>query len=221
VLYFENEKQQVFRILRAHKNRFGPTSEIGVFEMNSCGLTEVANPSLIFLGERAASATGSVITVSMEGLRPILLEVQSLAARTNFGLPRRMVSGYDANRITILIAVLEKKLNLPLEMQDIFVNIAGGVNIKETSADLAAACAIVSANGEFVVSKDLIIFGELGLSGEVRSVVFPSERISEAEKLGFKKAIIPKGNMRNLSYKGKIEIFAVQDIEEAVKAMRV
>jgi len=220
VLYFENEKQQVFRILRAHKNRFGPTSEIGVFEMNSCGLTEVANPSLIFLGERAASATGSVITVSMEGLRPILLEVQSLAARTNFGLPRRMVSGYDANRITILIAVLEKKLNLPLEMQDIFVNIAGGVKIKETSADLAAACAIVSANGEFIVSKDLIIFGELGLSGEVRSVVFPSERISEAEKLGFKKAIIPKGNMRNLSYKGKIEIFAVQDIEEAVKAMR-
>ncbi|MDR3048746.1 MAG: DNA repair protein RadA [Elusimicrobiota bacterium] len=220
VLYFENEKQQMYRILRVHKNRFGPTNEIGIFEMSASGLNEVSNPSLIFLGERAIASAGNTVTVSMEGTRPILLEVQSLATRTNFGFPRRSSSGYDINRINILIAVLEKRLNLPLEMQDIFINIAGGVKIKETAADLSIACAIVSANSEFIVSKDMIVFGELGLSGEVRSVIFPSERLTEAEKLGFKKALIPKGNTRNLSYKGKIEIIPVQTIDEAVTKMR-
>jgi DNA repair protein RadA/Sms len=150
----------------------------------------------------------------------LLLEVQALAARTNFAIPRRMVSGYDSNRVTILIAVLEKRLNIPLEMQDVFVNIAGGVRIKETSADLAAACAIVSANGEFICPKDLVVFGEMGLSGEIRSVTFPAERLMEAQKLGFKKAIIPKGNLRNLSYKGNIEICGAQTIDEAVKFLR-
>jgi DNA repair protein RadA/Sms len=220
VLYFENEKQQVYRILRVYKNRFGPTSEIGIFEMNAKGLEEVANPSLIFLGERAISAPGNTVTVSMEGTRPLLLEVQALSARTSFGNPRRMVSGYDANRVTILIAVLEKRLNLPLEMQDVFVNIAGGVKVKETAVDLAAACAIVSANAEFICPKDLCVFGEIGLSGEIRSVVFPTERLNEAQKLGFKKAIIPKGNMSKLSYKGKMEIFGAADIDEAVKFLR-
>ena len=220
VLYFENEKQHIYRILRAHKNRFGPTSEIGIFEMNAAGLAEVANPSLIFLGERAISAPGNVVTVSMEGTRPLLLEVQALAARTNFQIPRRMVSGYDSNRITILIAVLEKRLDLPLEMQDVFVNIAGGVKIKETSADLAAACAIVSANSGFVAPKDIVVFGEVGLSGEIRSVVFPAERLAEAEKLGFKKAIIPKGNLNKLSYKGKMEVFGADTLESAIKFLR-
>lgn len=220
VLYFENERQHIYRILRAYKNRFGPTSEIGIFEMNASGLAEVSNPSMIFLGERSLNAPGNVVTVSMEGSRPILLEVQALAARTNFGIPRRMVSGYDANRITILIAVLENRLGLPLEMQDIFVNIAGGVKIKETSADLAAACAIVSANSGFICPKDMTVFGEVGLSGEIRSVAFASERLSEAEKLGFKKAVIPKGNMKNLSYKGKIEVSCAETMDDAVKALR-
>ncbi|MDR1942095.1 MAG: DNA repair protein RadA [Endomicrobium sp.] len=220
VLYFENERQHVYRILRAYKNRFGPTSEIGIFEMNSSGLSEVSNPSLIFLGERAVNAPGNIVTVSMEGTRPLLLEVQALAARTNFPVPRRMVSGYDANRVTILIAVLEKRLDLPLEMQDIFVNVAGGVKIKETSADLAAACAIVSANSGFICPKDLAVFGEVGLSGEARGVSFAAERLNEAEKLGFKKAVIPKGNFKNLSYKGKIEVVGAQTVDDAVKAIR-
>jgi DNA repair protein RadA/Sms len=220
VLYFENERQHTYRILRAYKNRFGPTSEIGIFEMSSSGLSEVSNPSLIFLGERTVNAAGNTVTVSMEGTRPILLEVQALATRTAFGIPRRMVSGSDANRITILIAVLEKRLDLALEMQDIFVNIAGGVKIKETSADLAAACAIVSANSGFICPKDIIVFGEVGLAGEVRSVSFAAERLSEAEKLGFKKAIIPKGNFKNLSYKGKIDVFGSEILETAIKFLR-
>jgi DNA repair protein RadA/Sms len=220
VLYFENEKQHIYRILRVYKNRFGPTSEIGIFEMNAEGLKEVPNPSSVFLGERTHREPGNIITVSMEGIRPILLEVQALATKTNFGLPRRMASGYDLNRIIILIAVLEKKLSMPLEMQDIFINIAGGTKIKETAADLAAACAIASANNEIICPKDLIVFGEVGLSGEVRSVIFATERLIEAQKLGFKKAIIPKGSMKNLSYKGDIEIFPVQTISEASHYLR-
>jgi DNA repair protein RadA/Sms len=220
VLYFENERQHTYRILRAYKNRFGPTSEIGIFEMNASGLREVSNPSLIFLGERAVNTAGNIVTVVMEGTRPILLEVQALAARTAFGMPRRMVSGYDANRIIILVAVLEKRLDMPLEMQDIFVNIAGGVKVKETSIDLAAACAIVSANSGFICPKDIVAFGEVGLAGEVRSVALSAERLSEAEKLGFKKAIIPKGNLKNLSYKGKIEVFVADALETAIKILR-
>jgi DNA repair protein RadA/Sms len=220
VLYFESDRRQTYRILRAYKNRFGPTSEIGIFEMNPSGLSEVLNPSLIFLGERAAETAGNTVTVAIEGTRPILLEVQALTAKTAFGIPRRMVSGYDANRITILIAVLEKRLNLPLEMQDVFVNIAGGVKIKETSADLAAAFAIVSANSGFVCSKDMIVFGEVGLAGEVRSVTFAAERLSEAEKLGFKKAIIPQSNLKNLSYKGKIDVLGIETLRTAVKFLR-
>ena len=135
-------------------------------------------------------------------------------------MPRRMVSGYDANRIIILIAVLEKKLALSLEMQDVFVNIVGGVKIKETSVDLAAACAIASANSNFICPKDIVVFGEVGLSGEVRSVALAAERIFEAEKLGFKKTIIPKGNLKNLSYKGKIEIFGAETLEQAIKMVR-
>ncbi|MDR3256773.1 MAG: DNA repair protein RadA [Endomicrobium sp.] len=220
VLYFENERQHTYRILRAYKNRFGPTSEIGIFEMKSCGLSEVSNPSLIFLGERTINAAGNIVTVAMEGTRPLLLEVQALTARTAFGIPRRMVSGYDANRITIIIAVLEKRLDLPLEMQDVFVNIAGGVKIKETSADLAVACAIVSANSGFICPKDVIVFGEVGLAGEIRSIALVAERLFEAEKLGFKKAIIPNGNLKNLSYKGKINVIGAGTLEAAIKFLR-
>ncbi|MDR0977456.1 MAG: DNA repair protein RadA [Endomicrobium sp.] len=220
VLYFENERQHTYRILRAYKNRFGPTSEIGIFEMGSSGLREVSNPSLIFLGERAANTAGSVVSVAMEGTRPILLEVQALASRTAFGMPRRMVSGYDINRIIILIAVLEKRLGLSLEMQDIFVNVAGGLKIKETSLDLAAVCAIASANSNFICPKDIVVFGEVGLAGEIRSVSLPDGRLYEAGKLGFKKALMPKGNLKNLSYKGKIEVHGIDALEEAIKIIR-
>jgi DNA repair protein RadA/Sms len=183
-------------------------------------LKEVSNPSLVFLGERVVDTAGNVVTVAMEGTRPILLEVQSLTSRTPFGMPRRMVSGYDLNRIIILIAVLEKRLDLPLEMQDIFVNIVGGMKVKETSLDLACACAIASANSNFICSKDVVVFGEVGLAGELRSVALASERISEAEKLGFIKAVIPKGNLKNLSYKGKIKVFGAQTLGQAIKILR-
>jgi len=220
VLYFENERHYAYRILRAYKNRFGPTSEIGIFEMGCSGLSEVSNPSLVFLEERTVNAAGNIVTVSVEGTRSLLLEVQALTSRTAFGIPRRMVSGYDANRITILIAVLEKRLSLHLGMQDIFVNVAGGVKIKETSADLAAACAIVSANSGFICPKDMIVFGEIGLSGEVRSVALAAERLLEAEKLGFRKAIIPKGSLKKSLYKGDLDIFGAETLEAAVKFLK-
>ncbi|MDR2395998.1 MAG: DNA repair protein RadA [Endomicrobium sp.] len=220
VLYFENERQHIYRILRAYKNRFGPTSEIGIFEMTSSGLREVETPSLIFLSERALNSAGNIVTVAMEGTRPILLEVQALTSRTVFGMPRRMVSGYDSNRIIILIAVLEKRLGIPLGNQDIFVNIVGGVKVKETFIDLAAACAIMSANYGFVCPKDLIAFGEVGLSGEIRAVSLIGERIAEAEKLGFKKAIVPSGSLKSLSYKGNVKIYGADTLSKAIKILR-
>ncbi|MDR2709606.1 MAG: DNA repair protein RadA [Elusimicrobiota bacterium] len=220
VLYFENEKQHIFRILRSHKNRFGPTNEIGIFEMTQKGLMEVLNPSEIFLSSRQLNAPGNIITASIEGTRPLLLEVQALCVHTSYAIARRTVSGYDANRVAILIAVLEKLLNLPLEMQDIFANIAGGVRVRETAADLAFACALVSANAGFICPKDLVVFGEVGLLGEIRSVSFAKERLLEAQKLGFKKAIIPAANMKNLHGKMNIEICPVQTIDEAIKFLK-
>lgn len=216
VLYFENEKQQIYRILRAYKNRFGATSEIGIFEMKGDGLAEVLNPSLIFIGERSNNVAGNIITACVEGTRPLLLEIQSLVSRTNFGLPRRMVSGYDLNRVIIIIAVLEKRIGIPLENQDVFINIAGGIKVKETASDLAIACAIASANANFICPPKTIIFGEVGLAGEVRAVSQIRERLQEAEKLGFQKAIIPKSNLKSLEYKGKIEIIGVDSVQTAI-----
>lgn len=220
VLYFENEKQQIYRILRAYKNRFGPTSEIGIFEMKGDGLSEVENPSLIFIGERSSNVAGNIITASIEGTRPILLEIQSLVSRTNFGFPRRMVSGYDLNRIIIIIAVLEKRIGIPLENQDVFVNIAGGIKIKETATDLAIACAIASANSNFICPAKTIVFGEVGLAGEVRAVGQIRERLIESEKLGFQKAIIPKANLRALDYKGKLNIVGVDNVSSAIGSIK-
>lgn len=216
VLYFENEKQQIYRILRAYKNRFGTTSEIGIFEMKGDGLAEVLNPSLIFIGERSNNVAGNIITACVEGTRPLLLEIQSLVSRTNFGFPRRMVSGYDLNRVIIIIAVLEKRIGIPLENQDVFINIAGGIKVKETASDLAIACAIASANANFICPPKTIVFGEVGLAGEVRAVSQIRERLQEAEKLGFQKAIIPKSNLKSLEYKGKIEIVGVDTVQAAI-----
>ena len=206
--------------MRAYKNRFGPTSEIGVFEMKSDGLAEVTNPSLMFLNERSTDAPGNVVVSTIEGTRPILLEVQSLVTRTSFGLPRRMVTGYDLNRVILLIAVLEKRVGLNLESQDVFVNVVGGVKIKETGVDLGILCSIASAHLNFVCSKDTIILGEVGLSGEVRSIYNLSERLLEAEKLGLSKAIIPTNNMKGLKHKGKIKIIGVENVKEAIEQIK-
>ena len=220
VLYFENEKQQIYRILRAYKNRFGPTNEVGIFEMKGNGLAEIKNPSQLFISENSSNIAGNIITTSVEGTRPLLIEIQSLVSRTNFGLPRRMVTGYDLNRVIIIIAVLEKRIGLALENQDIFINVVGGIKIKETASDLAIACAIASANYGSVCPTKTVVFGEVGLAGEVRAVSQIRERLQEAEKLGFEKAIVPKSNLRNLDYKGNIKIIGVTNVGSAIREIR-
>jgi DNA repair protein RadA/Sms len=188
--------------------------------MKGNGLAEVANPSLIFLGERSINTPGNVIVATIEGTRPILLEVQALVTRTNFGFPKRMVTGYDVNKVTLLIAVLEKRLGMHLESEDVFVNVVGGVKIKETGVDLGIACAIASGNGNYVCPPKLLILGEVGLAGEVRSIAQVAERLQEAEKIGFEKAIIPKTNLRSLSYKGKLEIVGVDTLQAAIETIK-
>jgi DNA repair protein RadA/Sms len=220
VLYFETERQQIYRVLRVYKNRFGATNEIGVFEMRERGLIEVPNPSLIFLGERSMNAPGSVVVPTVEGTRPLLLEIQSLVSRTSFGLPRRMVTGYDANRVMLLIAVLEKRVGLHLETQDIFVNVVSGIKIKETAVDLGIACAIASANGNYVCPPKTLIVGEVGLAGEVRSVSRLEERIAEGEKLGFEKAIVPNSNLKSFNYKGSMQVAGVDTVSAAIEHLR-
>ncbi len=220
VLYFETERQQVFRVLRSYKNRFGPTSEIGIFEMRGTGLAEVTNPSELFLGERSIQVPGNVVVSTIEGTRPLLLEVQALVSRTNFGFPKRMVTGYDANKVTLLIAVLEKRVGMNLETQDVFVNVVGGIKIKEPGVDLGIACAIASGNSNFVCPPKTIILGEVGLAGEVRSIGQLAERLAEAEKLGFEKAIVPKGNTRALRYKGTMKILGAESLQQAIDYLR-
>ncbi len=220
VLYFEAERQQIYRVLRVYKNRFGATNEIGVFEMREQGLIEVPNPSLIFLGERSMNAPGSVVVPTVEGTRPLLLEIQSLVSRTSFGLPRRMVTGYDANRVMLLIAVLEKRVGLHLETQDVFVNVVSGIKIKETAVDLGIACAIASANGNYVCPPKTLIIGEVGLAGEVRSVSRIEERLTEGEKLGFEKAIVPNSNVKSYNYKGSMQVAGVDTVSAAIEHLR-
>ena len=220
VLYFETERQQIYRILRSYKNRFGPTSEIGIFEMKGDGLWEVSNPSKIFLGELSVDVPGNVIVSTIEGTRPLLLEVQALVAKTNFGFPKRMVTGYDSSKVTLLIAVLEKRVGLHLETQDVFVNVVGGVRIKETGVDLGIACAIASGNGGYICPPKNIILGEVGLAGEVRSISQLDERLQEAEKLGFEKAIVPKSNLKGLAYKGKLAVTGVESVQQAIEIIK-
>ncbi len=220
VLYFESEKQQVYRILRVNKNRFGPTSEIGVFEMKSDGLKEVKNPSSLFLSEQMSGIAGSAISPTIEGTRPILVEIQSLVTKANFGVPRRQANGIDYNRMVLLIAVLERRLGFHLEFQDVYVNVVGGIKIKETAVDLATAAAVAGAYSNFVIPEKLIIIGEVGLSGEIRAVGQIDERLKESENLGFKKAVIPKNNTKALNYKGKMEILPVISLQEAVGILK-
>ncbi len=195
VLYFESEREQIFRLLRSYKNRFGPTHEVGVFRMTGQGLMGIQSPSELFLSERS-SAPGSVVVASLEGTRPLMLEVQALVARTHFGFPKRMVTGLDANRALLLIAVLEKRLGLHLENEDIFVNVVGGVKVKEPAVDLGVALAIASAHRNQTLDPNTLWIGEVGLAGEIRSVGNLAMRLTEAAQLGFKRAVVPQTSLR-------------------------
>jgi len=216
VIQFEGESNYSFRILRAQKNRFGSTNEIGVFEMHEDGLREVKNPSELFLSEREKQTPGSVVTSSIEGTRPILLEVQALVTPSNYGYPQRVSNGFDQRRLSILLAVLEKRANVRVSATNVFVNIAGGIRITEPAADLAVCVAIASSLTEKVVDNQAIIIGEVGLGGEIRSVGHIDKRIQEAEKLGFKSVIIPSGNEKGLKISNKIKTHSIENLKQAI-----
>jgi DNA repair protein RadA/Sms len=217
VIQFEGESKHSFRILRAQKNRFGSTNEIGVFEMHEDGLTEVKNPSELFLSERGSQLTGSVVTASMEGTRPILLEVQALVTPSNFGNPQRVTTGFDYRRLSILLAVLEKRANARLSAANVFLNMAGGVKIDEPAVDLAVCSAIASSLFDKPADKNCVIIGEVGLGGEVRSVGHIEKRIQEAEKLGFTKIIIPSNNLKGIKTSSGIEVRGASLVTEAMR----
>jgi DNA repair protein RadA/Sms len=216
VLYFEGDRHASYRVLRGVKNRFGSTDEIGVFEMRANGLKEVTNPSEFMLDGRPEGASGSVVACSMEGTRPILIEIQALVSRSAFGMPRRTSVGVDYNRVNLLMAVLEKRLHIPLGDYDAYVNIAGGVRMNEPAIDLGLVLAIYSSFKDIIIEESTICFGEVGLSGEVRSVNMIEQRINEAQKLGFKKVILPRVSMKNLEGKFDIELIGVDNIKDAV-----
>lgn len=216
VLYFEGDRHASYRILRGVKNRFGSTNEIGVFEMRQDGLREVENPSEFMLNGRPENASGSVVACSMEGTRPILLEIQALVCRSNFGMPRRTAAGTDYNRVNLLMAVLEKRLGLPLSNYDAYVNIAGGIRINEPAVDLGIVLALVSSYKNRPVSEDVLVFGEVGLSGEVRAVNMPEQRVSEAKKLGFQTCILPAVSLDAVKNIQGIKMLGVKSINEAI-----
>jgi DNA repair protein RadA/Sms len=216
VLYFEGEKFMSFRILRVVKNRFGPTNEIGVFEMCKDGLKEVSDPSEIFLSRTRNLISGSAIIACVEGTRALLVEVQALVTGSNFGMPGRKVSGVDHNRVTMILAVLEKRTGLLLGTHDVFVNVVGGVKIDEPAADLGIAIAIASSFKDIAILGDTIIIGELGLGGEVRGVSRVDSRLKEAARLGFKNAIIPKDNIKDSSGIKSLKMTDVSSLAEAI-----
>ncbi len=217
VLYFEGDRFAIYRILRATKNRFGSTNEIGVFEMGAQGLAEVKNPSEIFLSERPANVSGTIVTSILEGTRPLLVEIQSLVSRSSFGYARRRAQGFDFNRLSLLVAVLEKRMGLALEAEDIFVNVTGGIKIEDPAADLAVCAVIASSFREQLVMPKTVVLGEVGLSGEIRSISQVLTRINEAQKLGFKHCILPKNSIKNLKLKNSdMEIIGVSTLKEAL-----
>lgn len=217
VLYFEGEGHNLFRILRAVKNRFGSTNEIGVFEMTGTGLKEVDNPSKIFLSSSQINMPGSIVVPALEGTRTVLVEMQCLVSHTNYNIPKRMAIGIDYNKLVLLTAVLEKKVGMSLYEQDIYLNIVGGVSIDEPSADLAIVMAIASSHRDVVVPNDMIIFGEVGLTGEIRAVNQVQQRINEAAKMGFKKAIVPHDNLEGLIRPTDFTVIGLKHIEDMLK----
>jgi len=216
VLSFEGDRNHVFRILRAVKNRFGSTNEIGVFEMKDAGLEEIKNPSAVFLSDRPENVPGSVVTASMEGTRPILVEVQALASRTVFGNPRRTVLGIDSNRVAVLVAVAEKKAGLNLMQHDIFVNVAGGVKIDEPAVDMGILTAIASSFLDQAVPNHTAVFGEVGLTGEIRPISHLEKRVSETSKMGFQRCLIPFSNLKRMNQKPEIELIGIRDVQQAM-----
>jgi DNA repair protein RadA/Sms len=216
VLYFEGDRGHNYRILRAVKNRFGSADEIGVFEMGSQGLTEVESPSELFISERPENSPGSTVVPSIEGTRPILVEIQALVAPTPLSLPRRTAIGLDQNRVSVLVAVLEKKMGLTLYNQDIFLNVAGGVRINEPGVDLGVIISIFSSKLDQPVPPGTAVCGEVGLTGEVRGISQIGPRIKEAARLGFLKCIVPKNNLKNNLAKVNIKLLGIETIKEAV-----
>ncbi len=217
VLYFEGDRHASYRILRGVKNRFGSTNEIGVFEMQQKGLVEVENPSEFMLSGRPEHASGSVVVCAMEGTRPMLMEIQALVCKTNFGMPRRTAAGMDYNRVNLLMAVLEKRLGLALSNYDAYVNIAGGIRLSEPATDLGVVLAIASSYKNRPIAEDVIVFGEVGLSGEVRAVAMPEQRVVEARKLGFQTCIIPEVSREAVKNIEDIRIIGVRNVSEAMQ----
>ena len=221
VLYLEGDRFQAYRLLRSVKNRFGTTSEVGVFEMQENGLKEISNPSEVFLAERMVNAPGSAIAVTMEGTRPLLVEIQGLTSQTSFGNPRRTPNGIDFNRLLLITAVLSRRLNMRLSEQDVFVNVIGGLRIDEPAADLAVAAAITSSMRDEPIRAELALVGELGLSGELRMVGQIDARIREAANLGFKQIIIPRGMQRKQPWPGGIEVLEARSLRDALSLAMV
>jgi DNA repair protein RadA/Sms len=219
VLQFEGEAHYAYRILRALKNRYGSTNEIGIFEMHEDGLQEVKNPSEAFLSERRYGTSGSTVVSSIEGSRPILIEVQALVTPTSYGMPQRNTTGFDYRRLSLLLAVLEKRVGLHLGTQDVFVNIAGGVKIDEPAVDLGIAASIASSLRDIPVDSSTVAVGEIGLGGEIRTIGHVEKRVQEAAKLGFKRIVIPQNNLKGIKGQDGIEIVGVQSVNEAIQQL--
>lgn len=217
VLYFEGDRHASYRILRGVKNRFGSTNEIGVFEMREEGLTEVKNPSEFMLDGKPEGASGSIVACSMEGTRPILIEIQALVCPSNFGIPRRTAAGTDFNRVNLLMAVLEKRARLNLSASDAYVNIAGGIKMNEPAIDLGILLAVVSSYRDVVIDDKIVAFGEVGLSGEVRAVNMAEQRVNEAKKLGFETVILPAVSMKSVEKIRGVKLIPVNNISDAIR----
>ena len=217
VLYLEGERYFSYRILRGVKNRFGSTNEIGMFEMKDKGMSEIDNPSDILISEREDNPSGSCVVATMEGTRPLLVELQALTSQTIFGYPRRAANGFDYNRLTLLIAVLEKRAGMLLNSQDIYLNVVGGLKVSEPAVDLGVIMVTASSFKNIPIPKDMIILGEVGLTGEVRRINLIEKRIKEAEKLGFKTCLIPESNKKDLKDDYKLDIIGIRDVNEAMK----
>jgi len=216
VLYFEGERHHIYRILRAIKNRFGSTNEIGIFEMRSTGLIDVMNPSELFLSNREEEVSGSVVVSSIEGTRPLLMEVQALVVPTHYGNPRNTAAGVDRHRIALLIAVLNKRVGVNVGDSDVFVNVTGGLRIDEPGIDLGVMMAISSSHRDLPVDRKTVVIGEVGLGGEIRPVTHVERRIREAAKLGFKRVIFPEYNRKGLEIDEDIELVGVSDVYDSI-----
>ena len=219
VLYLEGERYNTYRILRGVKNRFGSTNEIGMFEMKEEGMCEILNPSEILISEREDNPSGSCIVTSMEGTRPVLVEIQALTTQSVFGIPKRTANGFDYNRLALLIAVLEKRANIMLGSQDVYLNVVGGMKISEPAIDLGIMMAVTSSFKNIPIQKDVVVMGEVGLTGEVRRINLIEKRLKEIEKLGFKKCIIPENNKKGLKDEYKLDIIGVQNIGDAMRKL--